>query len=261
MTTERFRDLHKSGLFIIPNPWDVGSARLLQSLGFSALATTSSGLAAALGKRDGQVTLDELVAHCAALSAAVDIPVHVDAENCFAEDAAGVATTVKRLAEAGAAGLSIEDFSRARRELEPVDVAVERVAVAVEAAKEHGLVVTARAENLIRSNPDIDDTIARLQRYRDTGAEVVFAPGLADVDTITRVVEAVAAPLNVIARKDGPSIPELEAAGVRRVSTGGALAFSAYGALARAATELRDQGTSTYTEGMLTKDQVAAAFD
>jgi 2-methylisocitrate lyase-like PEP mutase family enzyme len=231
---------------VIPNPWDVGSATILVELGFEALATTSSGHAMSLGRRDGEVTRDELVDHVATLVRAVDVPVHVDAERCFADTPEGVAETVHLLAATGAAGFSIEDWDRATGEVDPIDVATARVAAAVKAAAEHGMVVTARAENHIRNHPDLDDTIARLVSYRDQGAEVLYAPGLVVLDEIARVVGEVAAPVNVLALPNGPSVPELASVGVRRVSTGGALAHHAYGALRRAGRELHDEGTSTY---------------
>jgi 2-methylisocitrate lyase-like PEP mutase family enzyme len=231
---------------VIPNPWDVGSATILVEMGFPALATTSSGHAMSLGRADGEVTRDELVDHVATLARAVDVPVHVDAERCFADTLEGVAETVHLLAGAGAAGVSIEDWDRATGALDPLDEAAARVGAAVEAAREHGVVITARAENHIRGNPDLDDTITRLQAYRDQGAECLYAPGLADIDEIARLVREVAAPVNVLARPDGPSVAEMGTAGVRRVSTGGGLARYAYDALRRAARELHDEGTSTY---------------
>ena len=231
---------------MIPNPWDVGSATILVELGFEALATTSSGHAMSLGRRDGEVTRDELVDHVATLARAVEVPVHVDAERCFADTPEGVAETVHLLAATGAAGFSIEDWDRATGEVDPIDVATARVAAAVKAAAEHGMVVTARAENHIRNHPDLDDTIARLVSYRDQGAEVLYAPGLVVLDEIARLVREVAAPVNVLALPNGPSVPELASVGVRRVSTGGALAHHAYGALRRAGRELHDAGTSTY---------------
>lgn len=252
----RFRDLHAGDLFVMPNPWDVGSARILASLGFPALATTSSGHAAGLGRRDQQVTLDELVEHTAAIVSAVDVPLNVDAERCFSADLTGITATVDRLAETGAAGLSIEDYDPSVAAIDPVEVATERVAAAAEAARGHRLVLTARAENHIYGVDDLDDTIHRLRAYRDAGAEVVYAPGLIDIDDIARVVDEVGGPLNVLARPDGPSTGALASIGVRRVSTGGALARAAYGELVRAATELRESGTSGYATRALTGSQL-----
>jgi 2-methylisocitrate lyase-like PEP mutase family enzyme len=234
----RFRELHRSGIFVMPNPWDIGSARILADLGFPALATTSHGHAASLGKRDQQVTRDELVAHAAALAAAVDVPLNLDAERCFADTPAGVAETVGLRAETGAAGLSIEDYDRVAGGVEPLEAAAARVAAAAEVARAEGMVLTARAENHLYGAGDLDDTIARLQAYRDAGAEVVYAPALTDIADIARLVEAVAVPVNVLALPGAPTVPELAAVGVRRVSTGGALTQVAYGALREAARAL-----------------------
>jgi 2-methylisocitrate lyase-like PEP mutase family enzyme len=257
---DRFRQLHERGLFVMPNPWDLGSARILASMGFPALATTSLGHAASLGKVDQTVTRDELLGHVAALSAGVDLPLNVDAERCFADDPAGVAETVSLLAEAGAAGISIEDYDPARGAIDDVTVAAERVAAAAEAAHRHGILLTARAENALYGIDDIDDTVARLRAYREAGADVVYAPRLTDAEDIRRVVAATDAPVNVLAMRHGPSIPELGELGVRRVSTGGPLARAAYGALRRAAEELLGPGTSTYQDDALTSDDLDRAF-
>jgi len=255
----RFRALHeREQLFVMPNPWDVGSARLLASLGFEALATTSAGLAWSLGKLDQQVTRDELVAHVAVLAAATDLPLNVDSERCYPDDPGGVAETVRLLAETGAAGFSVEDWDPATGSIDPVEVAAARVAEAAAAA--NGLVVTGRAENHIHGVDDLDDTIARLLAYRDAGADVVYAPGLSTVDQVTEVVEAVGVPVNVLALPNGPTVAELAAAGVRRVSTGGALARASYGALVAGARELLDHGTSSYLAGAVGNDELKAAF-
>lgn len=256
---DTFTQMHDAGTFVMPNAWDIGSARILAALGFPAIATTSSGHAASLGKHDHDVTLDELVGHAAALVAAVDVPLSIDAERCFADSPDEVTDVVHRLAETGAAGLSIEDYDP-RSGLEPLDAAVQRVSAAAEAAHAHGLVLTARAENHLYGVHDLDDTIRRLTAYRDAGADCVYAPGLTDLDHIVRVVDEVDAPVNVLARPSGPAVPQLAEVGVRRVSTGGALAFAAYGTLASAARELLSTGTSTYTERSLTADDRRAAF-
>ena len=254
-----FRELHeREQLFVMPNPWDVGSARLLASLGFEALATTSAGFAWSLGKADQTVTRDELVAHVRALAAATPLPLNVDSERCFPDDPGGVAETVALLAEAGAAGCSIEDYDPGRDAIEDVEVAAARVREAAEAA--NGLVLTARAENHLHGVDDLDDTIARLEAYRDAGADVVYAPGLADLEQIASVVEAVGVPVNVLALPHGPSVAELASVGVRRVSTGGALARAAYGALLAAAQELREQGTSRYAEQSAPREALQSAF-
>lgn len=257
---ERFRALHISGFFVMPNPWDVGSARLLASLGFPALATTSSGHAATLGRLDQRVTHDEMLAHAEQLASAVDVPLNVDSERCFADDPAGVATTVELIARTGAAGCSIEDYDPVAGRLDPLDVAIERVAAAADAAHTHGLVLTARAENHLYGVDDLDDTITRLRAYRDAGADVVYAPGLVDIGDIARLVRDVNTAVNVLALPNGPSTSELAAAGVRRVSTGGALSKAAYGALMRAAQELLDTGTSTYATAGVRRAELAAAF-
>lgn len=255
-----FRALHESGTFLLPNPWDVGSAKLLEQLGAVALATTSSGFAASLGRQDQEVTRDELVAHVAALTAAVTVPVNVDAERGYATDAAGVAETVSLLADAGASGLSIEDYDPDAGALYPVEVAVERIAAAAAECDRHGIVLTGRAENLLYGVTDLGDTIARLNAYKEAGAACVYAPGLIDLADIGRVVADTDAPVNVLALGRGPSVPDLAGVGVRRVSTGGALAWAAYGALATAARELLGAGTSTYLSGALRRDLRDAAF-
>jgi 2-methylisocitrate lyase-like PEP mutase family enzyme len=256
---ERFRELHRDGLFVMPNPWDIGSALLLARLGFPALATTSSGHALTLGRMDQHVTRDELLAHAVVLVAALDVPLNVDAERCFAEDPPGVAGTVQLIADTGAAGCSIEDYDPATRSIDPVHVAAERVGAAAEVARARGVVLTARAENHLYGG-DLDDTVARLRAYREAGADVLYPPGLVDVRDIARVVREVDAPVNVLARPQGPSIGELRSVGVRRVSTGGALAKAVYGSLVTAARELREAGTSTYATSALTDAELEAAF-
>ena len=257
---ERFRALHRDGLFLMPNAWDIGSARLLESLGFQALATTSSGHAAALGRGDQSVTRDELLAHVQVLATAIEVPLSVDAERCFSDDAAGVAQTVELLAEAGAAGCSIEDYDPGSASIDPLPLAVERVAAAAEAARRQALLLTARAENHLYGVDDLDDTITRLCAYRDAGAEVLYAPGLVDREQIRRLVERVRAPVNVLALRHGPSVAELAALGVRRVSTGGGLARAAYGAMMAAARELQTSGTSTYLDAAIPGRELEAAL-
>jgi 2-methylisocitrate lyase-like PEP mutase family enzyme len=259
----QFRALHvRDELFVMPNPWDVGSARLLASCGFEALATTSAGFAWALGKLDQTVTRDELVAHVADIAAATPLPLNVDSERCYPDDPGGIAETVALLADAGASGCSIEDYDPHTKSVDPLAEAAERVAVAVEAAhrRPDALVLTARAENHIRGVDDLDDTIARLVAYRDAGADAVYAPGLRDLDQIAAVVRAVGMPVNVLALPNGPTISELASVGVRRVSTGGLLASAAYGALLAGATELRTDGTSRYGESGVAQDALGKAF-
>lgn len=234
-----FAALHAGDAFVIPNPSDAGSARVLAALGFKALATTSSGFAFTLGRRDGAVTLDEVVAHVAALDRATDLPVSVDLENGYD---AGPADAIARVAAAGAVGASIEDYDPGVGIYELAD-AVERVAAAVEAARGLGFpfMLTARAENHIRGNPDLADTIARLKAFENVGADVLYAPGLRTVDEVRAVCAAVAGPVNVLALP-GLSFGELAAAGVRRVSVGGGLTWVAVKAMADAATAIRDTG-------------------
>ena len=257
---DRFRALHGQGLFVMPNAWDIGSARLLASMGFQAIATTSLGHAASLGKGDTQVTRDELLSHVDALAAAVDVPLSVDAERCFADDPAGVAETVSLIAAAGAAGCSIEDYDPATDSIDPIDVATERAGAAVEAAHRHGMVLTARAENHLHGIDDLGDTIKRLRAYRAVGADCVYAPRLVDRSQIEQLVNAVDAPVNVLTMPGGPSVPELAALGVRRVSTGGGLARVAYGALLAAARELQERGTYGYLDAAVSASDLEATL-
>ena len=246
----RFLELHRPGdPLLLPNPWDQGSARLLTSLGFRALATTSSGFAWTLGRLDGSVSRDEALAHAAAIVAATDLPVSADLENCFADEPAGVAQTVALAVEAGLAGCSVEDFTGGENEpIYRLGLAAERVAAAAEAAHAGPvrLVLTARAENYLHGRPDLADTIARLQAYQAAGADVLYAPGLTRLADIRQVVTSVDRPVNVLAFGGAPPVSELAEAGVSRVSVGGAFAFAAVGALADAAIELRDNGTYGY---------------
>ena len=257
----RFFDLHaRDRVFLLPNPWDIGSAKLLAAVGFEALATTSAGFAWSIGRDDGQVMLDDLVDHVAALAEATNLPLNVDSERCFADDPDGVADTVRRLHAAGAAGCSIEDWNAATGAIDPVDLATERVAAAAAGAHVDGdpLVLTARCENFLHGVSDLDDTIARLVAYRDAGADCVYAPGLNSTEQIRALVDAVGAPVNVLARPDGPSVDEIGKAGGRRVSTGGALASTAYGALMIGARELLSAGTSNYLVTHLLPEDRAA---
>ncbi len=249
---ERFAGLHRPGRpLLLPNPWDVGSAHLLASLGFEALATTSSGFAATLGRLDGSVTRDEALSHAAAIVAATDLPVSADFENGFADAPEDVAGSVTLAAKTGLAGLSVEDFTR--REDDPIydlDLAAARVAAAAGAAHAGPvrLVLTARAEGHLHGKTDLGETVARLEAYAEAGADVVFAPGVTALDDVARLV-AVGPPVNVLALPGAPSVAELASVGVARVSVGGAFAFAALGALADAAEELRDTGTYGYWAG------------
>jgi 2-methylisocitrate lyase-like PEP mutase family enzyme len=247
---ERFLALHRGEQpLLMPNPWDRGSALLLASLGFAALATTSSGFAATLGRADGAVTRDEAIGHGEWIAAGTDLPVSADLENCFADDPGGVAETVRLAVAAGLAGCSVEDY--AKRDQDPIydhALAAERVAAAAHAAHSGPvhLVLTARAENFLRGNRDLADTIARLQSYQQAGADVLFAPGVTTPEEIRQLVAAVDLPVNVLALPGTPTVAELTAMGVKRISVGGAFAFAGLNAVARAATELREQGTYGY---------------
>jgi 2-methylisocitrate lyase-like PEP mutase family enzyme len=229
----------------MPNPWDAGSAKLFASVGYQALATTSSGFAATLGRADGAVTREEAITHAGQIAAATVLPVSADLEDCFAGDPSGVAETIRRAAEVGIAGCSVEDFSSEQATLFEASLAAERVAAAAEAA--HGgdrpLVLTARAENFLRGCPDLADTIARLQSFQEAGADVVYAPALFDLGDIGRVVASVDVPVNVLILPGGPTIEELASVGVARVSVGGAFSLVALGAVANAARELLEHGS------------------
>jgi 2-methylisocitrate lyase-like PEP mutase family enzyme len=239
---ESFRALHDGEAFVIPNPWDAGSARVMEALGFKALATTSAGFAFTLGRNDGGVTLDELADHVSALTRATDLPVSVDLENGFGRDPGDAATAISRAAEAGAVGGSIEDYA-AEDGIYAFDHAVERVTAAVEAARglDFPFTFTARAENHIRGNPDLDDTIARLQAYEQAGADVLYAPGLGSTDEIRAVCEATTRPVNVLGLPH-LSVSEIAAAGGRRISVGSLLTWVAVDAMADAAIQVRDEG-------------------
>ena len=243
MTTQTFRDLHRSGCFTMPNAWDAGSARLLASYGFPALGTTSAGLAFGLGIADaaGRIPLERALDNVRAIASAVAIPVSADFENGYADTPEAVAANVRRCAEAGAAGCSIEDWDGS--DFYPAELAVERVAAAVDAAEElgTGFVITARAEQLLHGGPDrLDEAVGRLHRYASAGAHCVHAPGLRAPDTIRAVARDVGAPLNVLVGLPGmhARAEEMAALGVRRLSVGGSLARTGLGAIARAAEEM-----------------------
>jgi 2-methylisocitrate lyase-like PEP mutase family enzyme len=237
-----FHALHEGEAFVIPNPWDAGSAKVLAALGFAALATTSSGFALTLGRLDGNVTLDEVVDHTRVLDQATNLPLSVDLENGYGPRPEDAALAITRAAEAGGVGGSIEDFDPAG-EIYGLDHAVERVSAACEAARALGFpfMLTARAENHIRGNPDLDDTIARLRAYEQAGADVLYAPGLRNGDEIRAVCEAVSKPVNVLAHR-GLSMREIVDAGAHRISVGGALSYTAVRAMASAAEQIRESG-------------------
>ena len=252
---ERFRALHeREGVFIIPNPWDAGSARLLAGLGFEALATTSSGFANSLGRLDGQVSRDEVLEHGRSLSAATELPVSADLENCFADDPKEAAATILLAAQAGLVGGSIEDYSG--DPLNPIyefDLAVERVHAAAEAAHllDFPFTLTARAENLLHDRHDLDDTIRRLQAFEAAGADVLYAPGLKTLDEVRLVTSALNKPVNVLAPlMKGVTVAQLAEAGAKRISTGGALARAAFTALLRAGMQMHEHGSFEWTSGL-----------
>jgi 2-methylisocitrate lyase-like PEP mutase family enzyme len=237
-----FQELHDGDAFVIPNPWDAGSARVFAALGFKALASTSSGFAFTLGRLDGNATLDEVVEHTAMLDGATELPVSVDLENGYGADPENAALSVRRVAEAGAVGGSIEDYDPGGR-IYDLEHAAERIAAAAEAARSLSFpfTLTARAENHIRDNPDLDDTIARLRAYEQAGADVLYAPGLRTAAEIRAVCEGVSKPVNVLAL-GGLSLAEIVDAGAQRVSVGGGLAWVAVDAMAAAAAAIRDRG-------------------
>jgi 2-methylisocitrate lyase-like PEP mutase family enzyme len=248
---ERFLALHRGPTpLLMPNPWDLGSAKLLEAMGFEALATTSGGFAATLGRLDGSVTRDEAVGHARAVAAAVDVPVSADFENCFADDPAGVAETVAAGVDAGLAGCSVEDWSG--DDIYGVDLAAERVAAAAETAHRDDVhfVITARAENFIHDRQDLADTIARLQRYQEAGADVLFAPGITAADDLRTLVTAVDLPVNVLALPGVPPVAELAEIGVARVSVGSAFMWTALSAVVEAGRQMLDDGTFGYFERM-----------
>jgi 2-methylisocitrate lyase-like PEP mutase family enzyme len=257
---DRFRSLHVAGTFIMPNPHDRGSCRILTALGFEALATTSGGFAASLGRQDMSVSREELVDHVQSLCGVTHLPLNVDAEQCFPDRNGGVDRTVELLAEAGAAGCSLEDWNPTSEKIEPLSVAVERVAEGAAAADRLGLTLTARAENHLRGQDDLDDTIGRLNAYRAVGAHVVYAPGLSDPAAIARIVKECDAPANVLLLPGGPSVAQLADIGVRRVSVGSSLSRIAYGALAQAAEHLLGSGSLPDQASFLSGGLASRAF-
>jgi len=256
--TADFRRLHASGCFVMPNPWDAGSARALEQLGFKALATTSAGLAWTLGRRDTHVTLEEALAHLRLVAGAVAVPVNADFEGGYAVEPDGVAANVERAAETGIAGLSIEDSSGdADEPLFELELAVARVAAARRAIDESGtrIVLTGRSEGFVAGRPDIDETVRRLRAYADAGADCLYAPGIEDRDHITAVVEAVAPkPVNLLVNSPFITVAEASELGVRRISVGAALARTAWGGFLAAAEEIADDGTFSGFDGLPSVD-------
>ncbi|NKB33158.1 MAG: isocitrate lyase/phosphoenolpyruvate mutase family protein [Pseudomonadales bacterium] len=244
---EAFHRLHGSDeSWVIPNPWDVGSAKLLQGMGFKALATTSYGFAFTLGRGDGAVSLDEKVQHCSDLAAATSIPINADFENGFSDDIAAMRGNIKTVVASGIAGLSVEDFSRDKKEIYAFTESVERVNAAAEATKEAGvpIVFTARAENLLRGIDDLEDTIKRLQAYAEAGADVLYAPGISSLEQLNQVCSAIDKPFNVLAPMiKGCTVQQLSAAGATRISVGGALTRAVLTPLLSAGKEMLDEGS------------------
>lgn len=269
LRAEAFKALHeREGAFVIPNPWDAGSAKLLASLGFEALATTSAGLAFSLGRPDaeGAMSLEETLDNARAIVDATALPVAADLENCFSDDPKGCADAILQAAQAGLVGGSIEDASgNSEDPIYSFHHAVERVEAAVAAARslDFPFMLCARAENLLHGRLDLDDTIARLQAFAEAGADVLYAPGLRTAEEIRAVVQAVAPkPVNVLMGMSGVdlSVNQLQDLGVRRISVGSSLARAAYGAFYRAAEEIKGQGRFSYGEQALSFDQLNQLF-
>ncbi|HEY2772825.1 MAG TPA: isocitrate lyase/phosphoenolpyruvate mutase family protein [Candidatus Binatia bacterium] len=264
---DSFRALHhRACAFVMPNPWDAGSAHLLAKLGFEALATTSAGFAFSAGRRDGTTTRDDMLAHARCIAAATALPVSADMENGFGDDPDAVAEAIRLVAGTGVAGASIEDATG--REGDPIHakaLAVERVRAAAEAARSAGfaLVLTARAENFLHGRHDLADTIARLQSYQEAGADVLYAPGLRTRAEIETVVRSVDRPVNVLAGslEPGLDVAALSAIGVRRISIGSALARAALTTLLSAAGEMRERGTFDFAQGATSYRDLSLLFD
>ena len=259
-----FKELHtNTSGWIIHNPWDTGSARVLEGLGFKALATTSGGYAFTLGKADGEVSLQEMLDHCSALVAGTQLPINADFENGYAEDIDEMAANITQLAATGVAGISIEDFSRTTRCIYPLAQAVERVQAAVEAIAATGIpiMLTARAESLLRGYDDLDDIIERLQAYSAAGAEVLYAPAirsLGDLQTVTRTLNK---PFNVLAPFiRGASVQEMAAAGGSRISVGGALTYAAVAPLLHAGKEMLEQGTFKWVDSVANSAEIRSLW-
>ena len=254
---EQFRQLHGS-CFVIGNAWDAGSARILAGLGYQALATSSGAHAGTLGRRDGMVTRDEALAHAKAIVEATDLPVSADLENCFADEPAAAAETIRLAAGVGLAGCSIEDATQGQG-LRLHATRCERVAAAAKVARSHDVVLTARTENFLRGKPDLEDTIKRLQAYEQAGADVLMAPGLPDLESVRKVCAALSKPFNFMAGIKGKSfsVPELQAAGVKRVSLATSLWRMAMSGAIEAAREVKEKGSFGYMDRSLSTPDIA----
>ena len=259
-----FRDLHyRDSAFVIPNPWDIGSARILAGTGFEALATTSVGYANSIGRQDHGVTRNEMIAHAATLAAATELPVSADLENGFGDDPETVAETIRMAAGAGLAGCSIEDSTN--RDDDPIysfEHSVDRIRAAVEQVRNlpFPFMLTARSENYLHGRKDLADTIKRLQAFQEAGADVLYAPGITDVKEIASLIAAVDRPVNVLAGMQGVhfNVDELSRIGAKRISVGGALTRIAFAAVIRAAREMKEQGTFTFVDEPITSREIAA---
>ncbi len=260
---ETFRRLHEAGCFVIPNPWNVGTARYLQGLGFKALATTSSGFAHSQGFADGALTRDAALAHYRDLAAASDVPLNADFENCFADDPAGVAANVRLCVDTGIAGVSIEDYTGNDADpLYPFELAVARVRAAREAIGASGVLLTGRSEGFIRGRPDMADTVRRLRAYAEAGADCLYAPGIKTRADIETVVKAVAPrPVNFLMAGTGFAVADLAGMGVRRISVGGTLARVAMHAFINSAREIAEQGTFGAFAGVISNAELNAFFN
>lgn len=263
----KFRELHnRSEAFVIPNPWDVGTARILASMNFEALATTSTGLAHSLGQKDGSVSRDHILAHCRSIAEATDLPVSADLENGYGKSPEDVAETITLAARNGLVGGSIEDHTNdPSNPLFDFSHAVERIQAAVESKRQlsHDFILTARCENYIWGQNDLDDTIKRLKAFEDVGADVLYAPGLQDITTIREICNAVTKPVNVVIEMSNTNLTlkDLSDAGVKRISIGSVLFLTAYGSFARAATELKESGTFKFASSAIAFDELEKIFE
>jgi 2-methylisocitrate lyase-like PEP mutase family enzyme len=261
---QAFRELHRRpGAFVIPNPWDAGSARILTALGFEALATTSAGFAFSIGRRDSAAALSrkEVLRNARSIVEATELPVSADLEDGFGADPASCAATISLAVETGLVGGSIEDATgNASGPIFDFSLAVDRVAAAAEEARKHPFILTARAENFLHGRLDLDDTIRRLQAFEAVGADVLYAPGLPSLDAIRTVCSSVNRPVNVVMGLAGRafSVAELEEAGVKRISVGGSFARAALGGFVRAAREVKDHGTFNYAEDAISHQEVSS---
>jgi 2-methylisocitrate lyase-like PEP mutase family enzyme len=264
---DAFRALHqRDAIFVVPNPWDVGSARILAGMGFEALATTSAGMAFALGASEGSVSPQQTLDHCRSIVEATPLPVTADLEKGFGDSPESVADTIRAAAETGLAGCSIEDYTQRRDDpIFDFALAVERIAAAAEACRAlpGDMLLTARAENFLWQRADLDDTIRRLQAFSNAGADVLYAPGLPDIDSVRRLCAEVDKPVNVVTGLPGRRfrLDELADAGVKRVSIGGAFARAAYGSLVSAAREITGQGSFTFADGLIGFAELDAFFE